>query len=97
MPPEYPQQWLGGGVITDTPNVKAATEQTATVRLSPSSSFLGYLMVSASLSPARMGFSKSVRNLIPMELLSAITNSVLSITRHVIFDVKNVVHICEWL
>ena len=81
------QQWLGG-VITDTPNVKAATAQTATVRLSPSSSFLGYLMVSASLSPARMRFSKSVRNLIPMELLSAITNSVLSITRHVIFDVK---------
>ena len=54
-------------------------------------------MVSASLSPARMRFSKSVRNLIPMELLSAITNSVLSITRHVIFDVKNVVRICEWL
>ena len=76
------------GVITDTPNVKAATAQTATVRLSPSSSFLGYLMVSASLSPARMRFSKSVRNLIPMELLSAITNSVLRITRHVIFDVK---------
>ena len=96
MPPEYPQQWLGG-VITDTPNVKAATAQTATVRLSPSSSFLGYLMVSASLSPARMRFSKGVRNLIPMELLSAIANSVLSITRHVIFDVKNVVRICEWL
>lgn len=49
---------------------------------------LGYLMVSASLSPARMRFSKSIRNLIPMELLSAITNSVLSITRHVIFGVK---------
>lgn len=45
-------------------------------------------MVSASLSPARMRFSKSVRNLIPMELLSTITNSVPSITRHVIFDVK---------
>ena len=34
-----------GGVVTDTPNVKAATAQTATVRLSPSSSFLGYFMV----------------------------------------------------
>lgn len=49
---------------------------------------LGYLMVSASLSPARMRFLKGARNLIPMELLSAITNSVPSITRHVIFDVK---------
>lgn len=37
---------------------------------------LGYLMVSASLSPVRMRLSKSVRNLIPMEWLSAITNSV---------------------
>ena len=45
LPREYPQQWLGGGVVTDTPNVKAATAQTATVRLNPSSSFLGYLMV----------------------------------------------------
>ena len=77
-----------GGVITDTPNVKAATAQTATVRLSPSSSFLGYLMVSAPLSPARMRFLKSVRNLIPIELLSTITNSVLSITRQVKSDVK---------
>ena len=49
---------------------------------------LGYLMVSAPLSPVRMRLSKSVRNHIPMEWLSAITNSVLSITRHVIFDVK---------
>lgn len=37
---------------------------------------LGYLMVSASLSPVRMRLSKSARNLIPMEWLSAITNSV---------------------
>lgn len=37
---------------------------------------LGYLMVSASLFPAKMRLSKSVRNLIPMEWLSAITNSV---------------------
>ena len=37
---------------------------------------LGYLMVSASLSPVRMRLSKSVRNLIPMEWLSATTNSV---------------------
>ena len=37
---------------------------------------LGYLMVSTSLSPVRMRLSKSVRNLIPMELLSVITNSV---------------------
>ena len=51
LPREYPQQWLGGGVVTDTPNVKAATAQTATVRLSPSSSFLGYDMVPASYSP----------------------------------------------
>ena len=45
-------------------------------------------MVSASLSPARMRFSKSVRNLIPIELLSTITNSLLSITRQVKSDVK---------
>lgn len=37
---------------------------------------LGYLMVSAPLSPVRVRLSKSVRNLIPMEWLSAITNSV---------------------
>lgn len=35
-----------------------------------------------------MRFLKGARNLIPMELLSAITNSVPSITRQVIFDVK---------
>ena len=35
-----------------------------------------------------MRLSKRVRNLIPMELLSAITNSVFCIARQVIFTVK---------